>query len=95
MFSFISDTLAPMDKLFIFFQHSVPQHLLSRCTGWLAELEHPQWLKNWVIGLFIKHFDVDMSEALESDHTRYANFNNSADQTVAVYNRHVDFDTVG
>jgi phosphatidylserine decarboxylase len=53
----------------------VPQHLLSRCTGWLAELEHPAWLKNWVIGRFIAHFRVDMSEAAEPDHTRYANFN--------------------
>ena len=64
-----------MDKLFIFFQRIAPQHLLSRCTGWLAELEHPAWLKNWVIERFIKHFDVDMDEALEPDHTRYANFN--------------------
>lgn len=64
-----------MDKLFIFFQRIAPQHLLSRCTGWLAELEHPAWLKNWVIGRFIDHFKVDMSEAREPDHTRYANFN--------------------
>lgn len=64
-----------MDTLFIFFQHLVPQHLLSRLTGWLAELEHPAALKNWVIGRFIKHFDVDMSEARETDHRRYANFN--------------------
>ena len=71
----IGDTLRLMDKLFIFFQQLVPQHLLSRCTGWLAELEHPGWLKNWVIGRFIAHFNVDMSEAAEPDHTRYTNFN--------------------
>ena len=64
-----------MDKLFIFFQQLVPQHLLSRCTGWLADLEHPAWLKNWVIGRFIAHFRVDMSEAAEPDPARYANFN--------------------
>lgn len=64
-----------MDKLFIFFQHIVPQHLLSRLTGWLAELEHPLGLKNWVIGRFVRHFDVDMSEALEPDYRQYANFN--------------------
>lgn len=64
-----------MDKIFIFLQHILPQHLLSRCTGWLAELEHPVWLKNWVIGLFVRQFDVDMSEALEPYHERYANFN--------------------
>ena len=64
-----------MDKIFIFLQHILPQHMLSRCTGWLAELEHPAWLKNWVIGLFIRQFRVDMSEAAEPDHEQYANFN--------------------
>ncbi|MCB1704424.1 MAG: phosphatidylserine decarboxylase [Halioglobus sp.] len=64
-----------MDRLFIFFQHIVPQHLLSRCTGFLAALRQPEWLKNWVIQRFIQHFNVDMSEAQEPDHTRYACFN--------------------
>ena len=64
-----------MDTIFILFQHIVPQHLLSRCTGWLAELRQPVWLKNWAIGLFVRHFKVDMSEAVEPDYQRYGNFN--------------------
>ncbi|RLQ22363.1 phosphatidylserine decarboxylase [Seongchinamella sediminis] len=64
-----------MDRIFIFLQYIVPQHLLSRLTGWLAELEHPLWLKNRVIGLFVRHFNVDMSEALEPDYQRYPSFN--------------------
>lgn len=64
-----------MDRLFIWFQHLVPQHLLSRCTGALAELRHPVWLKDWVIARFIRHFGVDMAEAQEPDGTRYACFN--------------------
>ena len=64
-----------MDKIFILFQNIVPQHLLSRCTGFLAGLRHPEWLKNWLIRQFIQHFDVDMSEAVEPDYTRYACFN--------------------
>lgn len=64
-----------MNFIFIFFQHLVPQHLLSRLTGWLAELEHPVALKNWVIGRFVSHFNVDMSEAVEPDYRQYANFN--------------------
>jgi phosphatidylserine decarboxylase len=64
-----------MDSLFIWFQHIVPQHLLSRATGWLAELRHPVWLKNWIIGRFVDHFEVNMAEALESDPAAYANFN--------------------
>lgn len=64
-----------MDSLFIFFQHIVPQHLLSRITGWLAEVRHPVWLKDFVIGRFVDHFEVDMSEAAEPDPRAYANFN--------------------
>ncbi|MCB1690832.1 MAG: phosphatidylserine decarboxylase [Halioglobus sp.] len=64
-----------MDKIFILFQNIVPQHLLSRCTGFLAGLRSPQWLKNWLIQQFIRHFNVDMSEAAEPDYTRYVCFN--------------------
>lgn len=64
-----------MDKLFICFQYIVPQHLLSRCTGALADLRYPLWLKNWVIRQFIRHFDVDMSEAVETDYSRFLSFN--------------------
>ncbi len=64
-----------MDTIFILFQHLVPQHLLSRCTGWLAGLRHPLWLKNWVIRQFIRHFNVNMAEAEEPDPQRYASFN--------------------
>ena len=64
-----------MDSLFILFQHIVPQHLLSRLTGWLAEVRHPIGLKNFVIEKFVGHFEVNMSEAAEPDPTAYANFN--------------------
>jgi phosphatidylserine decarboxylase len=64
-----------MDAIFIFLQHIVPQQLLSRCTGWLARLRHPVWLKDRAIGLFIRHFGVDMSEAAEPDHRAYPSFN--------------------
>jgi len=64
-----------MDKIFIFLQHLLPQHLLSRCTGALADLRHPLWLKNWLIHIFIRQFKVDMAEAADPDHTSYASFN--------------------
>ena len=63
-----------MDSLFIFLQHVVPQHLLSRMMGYLAELRYPLWLKNWVIKQFVAHFRVDMSEAVEADIEAYAHF---------------------
>ena len=64
-----------MDKLFIFLQHILPQHLVSRCAGWLAGLQHPEWLKNWFIHVFVRHFGVDMTEAANPDPTSYASFN--------------------
>jgi phosphatidylserine decarboxylase len=64
-----------MESLFIFFQHIVPQHALSRLTGWLAELRHPLWLKNFLIQQFVRHFEVDMAEAKQPDPTAYASFN--------------------
>ena len=64
-----------MDTIFIIFQHILPQHLLSRCTGWIAELRHPLWFKNWLIHMFIKQFKVDMAEAANPDPGSYATFN--------------------
>lgn len=64
-----------MDALFILFQRLVPQHALSRVTGWLAELRSPLGLKNWAIKRFIRHFRVDMYEAAQPDPEAYANFN--------------------
>ena len=63
-----------MDKLFIGLQYLLPQHLLSRITGWLAA-SRISWLKNLLITQFAKHFDVDMSEAVEPEPTAYENFN--------------------
>ena len=64
-----------MDTIFIFFQRIVPQHLLSRCTGWLARLQRPRWLKDWAIRTFIAHYRVNMEEAAEPDPRSYAHFN--------------------
>ncbi|MFK7976074.1 MAG: archaetidylserine decarboxylase, partial [Halioglobus sp.] len=64
-----------MDRLFIVLQYLVPHHILSRMTGMLAELRHPLWLKNWVIGQFVRVFNVDMAQAEEPDYTQYASFN--------------------
>jgi phosphatidylserine decarboxylase len=68
-------TLGAMDKIFILFQTVVPQHLLSRCTGALAAMRYPLWLKNWLIRQFIRHFNVDMAEAAETDYRHYSCFN--------------------
>lgn len=58
-------------KGFLF--HLLPHHLLSRITFWLTRLETP--LKNIAIHVFIRIFDVDMSEALHKEKEKYPSFN--------------------
>lgn len=62
------------DQLFITLQYLLPQHLLSRGVGWLAECEMAS-IKNLLIKQFIRHFHVDMEEAAEPDYEKYKNFN--------------------
>lgn len=62
------------DKLFALIQYPLPHHLISRLVGKFAECRIA-WLKNLFIKAFIRHFQVDMSQALEPDPTAYACFN--------------------
>lgn len=62
------------DQLYIFLQKLIPQHALSRCSGWVANC-HYSWIKNPFIRWFIKHYHVDMSEAIQSDPYQYRTFN--------------------
>jgi phosphatidylserine decarboxylase len=62
------------DSLFILFQNSVPKHLITRLGGNLAESENQQ-IKTRFINFFLRNFDIDMSEAEESDPTAYKSFN--------------------
>lgn len=62
------------DKLAVLPQYLVPQHLLSRLIGVVAESRIPM-VKNTFIQRFIQLYGIDMSEALESDPTAYACFN--------------------
>jgi len=62
------------DKLFIASQYLIPQHLLSRAVGCLAEAEM-EWVKNPLISLFIKQFDVNMNEAQRKTPAEFCCFN--------------------
>lgn len=55
-------------------QYLVPQHAVSYLAGRIAEVRIP-WLKNALIQLFIKHFGVDMSQAVYEDINHYPTFN--------------------
>lgn len=70
------------NKAFIVLQYLLPQHLLSRVVGWLAENETP-WLKNFLIERFIRQFGVNMNEAAEKDYRSYRHFNHFFTRTLA------------
>ncbi|WP_373081110.1 archaetidylserine decarboxylase [Zhongshania sp.] len=63
-----------MNIAFIILQYLLPQHLLSRLVGKLAETQIP-WLKDLLISRFIAQYKVDMSEAADPDYRNYSNFN--------------------
>ena len=69
-----ADDSSLADKLFIGAQYLLPQQLLSRAAGLLAENETP-WLKNLLIEKFIRQFRVNMNEAEQPDYRTYRNFN--------------------
>src|SRR5690554_1991215 len=62
------------DRLFITSQYLLPQQLLSRLAGGLANCTW-SWVKNPFINWFVRRYQVDMSQALESDPTAYSCFN--------------------
>jgi len=61
-------------RLFILAQYLLPHHLLSRLIGLLAEARAP-WLKNRIIGWFVRRYQVDMSEAQTQDPLAFDSFN--------------------
>ncbi len=62
------------DKLFCGLQYLLPQHLLSRLGAGLAESKLP-WLKNFLIRIFSKKFQVNMNEAYDQNLDAYPCFN--------------------
>ena len=63
-----------MKLFFVIVQYLVPQHLLSRLIGKLADCE-TLWFKNAFIDWFIKRYRVNMSEAADPEYRNYPNFN--------------------
>ena len=63
-----------MNDFFLILQHSIPQQFISRLVGYLARCR-VRWIKNNLISLFIKHYQVDMREAERQSIDDYAHFN--------------------
>jgi phosphatidylserine decarboxylase len=62
------------ERLFVWMQYLIPQHLVSRVVYHATRSAHPG-LKNALIRWFCRRFAVDMREAREPDGARYATFN--------------------
>ncbi|MAM37893.1 MAG: phosphatidylserine decarboxylase [Erythrobacter sp.] len=62
-----------MTSPFIWLQHVLPHHVVSRSAGKIASSRTP-WLKNLLIRRFVEAYDVDMSEAARSI-DEFASFN--------------------
>jgi phosphatidylserine decarboxylase len=61
-------------RLFVWFQHLLPQHALSRLVL-RATRVRARWFKNWLVRGFFKLYSIDMAEALQPDPLAYGSFN--------------------
>jgi phosphatidylserine decarboxylase len=61
-------------RLFVAMQYLLPKHAISRLI-WHATRARTPWFKNALIRGFMRLYDIDMSEAAESDPLRYGSFN--------------------
>ena len=58
----------------IFLQYALPHRLLSSIARWLAYGRFAPW-KNWLIGLAVAKFDINVAEAADSQLENYPSFN--------------------
>jgi phosphatidylserine decarboxylase len=61
-------------RLFVWLQHLLPQHAISRLVL-RATRQRAPWFKNLLTAGFLRLYRVDMEEARESDPYRYGSFN--------------------
>lgn len=76
-------------RLKIAFQYVMPQHYLTQLAGWFAK---QQWgvVTHFVIKLFAKKYQVEMSEAAKPNFSDYASFNEFFIRPLAENARKID-----
>jgi phosphatidylserine decarboxylase len=62
------------ERAFIGLQYLLPQHVLSRLVGWIAE-SRIGFLRDALIRAFLSRYPVDLAEAAQPTPDRYASFN--------------------
>lgn len=80
------------DELFVASQRVLPQHMVSRWAGRLADSKVP-WIKNRLITLFCDTFEPDMTQAEIEDPLAYASFNEFFTRALKPGARPFDTDT--
>jgi phosphatidylserine decarboxylase len=63
-----------LSRLFVWFQHLLPQHALSRLVLRATRVRRP-WFKNLLVRGFMRLYTIDMSEAARTDPLSYGSFN--------------------
>ena len=63
-----------LSRLFVWFQHLLPQHGLSRLVLRATRVRAP-WLKNALIRGFLRLYSIDMSDAAQTDPLSFGSFN--------------------
>ncbi|MDA8561577.1 archaetidylserine decarboxylase [Gammaproteobacteria bacterium] len=66
--------MQPKLKIGILIQYFLPQHLLSKIAGWIANCRW-KWLKNIIINNFITKYNVNLNIAILESINDYPNFN--------------------
>jgi len=62
------------NRCYLFLQYLLSQHFVSLIAGKIAFCRIT-WLKNWLIKKFVKHYKVNMEEAIMSSPENYLDFN--------------------
>ena len=70
----VTPEVTPLQKLWAAIMELLPHHLLSSLMYRVARIEIP-FVKNTIISQVVKHFDIDMSEAVVKDPLAYRSFN--------------------
>jgi phosphatidylserine decarboxylase len=63
-----------LTRLFVWFQHLLPQHALSRLVLRATRVRAP-WFRNLLVRGFMKLYTIDMREAAQIDPLSYGSFN--------------------
>ena len=87
----MSDDPGAAGRAFVALQHVLPQHGISRLVLAATRSRAPAF-KNALIRLFVRGFKPDMSDAVETEPTAYASFNEFFTRALRAGTRPVDAD---